>query len=160
MLLAGALVLAAAACDQGSAAPIGPAASSTVSPAAVARFPPVPPPADLAAPPPDAQRTASGLAFEILTPGSGHVHPGPDDAVQVNVVGWNSRGATIDNTQSRVSSLNGLIAGYAEGIQLMVVGEKRRLWVPAALAYGNRPIFGPLQGDLVFDVELLKIVGA
>jgi FKBP-type peptidyl-prolyl cis-trans isomerase len=51
--------------------------------------------------------------------------------------------------------LNGVIAGWTEGVQLMVTGEKRRLWIPEELAYkGQR---GRPMGMLVFDVELLKI---
>ena len=48
-----------------------------------------------------------------------------------------------------------VIAGWTEGVQLMVEGEKRRFWIPAALAYEGRPR-GP-QGMLVFDIELLSI---
>ena len=56
--------------------------------------------------------------------------------------------------------LNGVIPGWTEGVGLMVVGEKRRLWIPAALAYGERPRPGAPAGDLVFDVELLDITPA
>ena len=57
--------------------------------------------------------------------------------------------------------LNGVIPGWTEGVQLMVVGEKRRLWIPAALAYGEHPRMpGAPAGDLVFDVELLDIMPA
>ncbi len=52
--------------------------------------------------------------------------------------------------------LGGVIAGWTEGVQLMVVGEKRRFWIPEDLAYGGRP--GAPQGMLVFDVELLEIL--
>ena len=56
--------------------------------------------------------------------------------------------------------LNGVIRGWTEGLAMMVVGEKRRLWIPAALAYGDRPRAGAPSGDLVFDVELLDIMTA
>ena len=52
--------------------------------------------------------------------------------------------------------LNGVIAGWTEGVQLMVEGEKRRFWIPVELAYKNAP--GKPAGMLVFDVELLEIV--
>ena len=48
-----------------------------------------------------------------------------------------------------------VIAGWTEGVQLMVEGEKRRLWIPERLAYGGQR--GAPQGMLVFDVELIKI---
>jgi len=54
--------------------------------------------------------------------------------------------------------LNRLIKGWQEGVQLMVVGEKRRFWIPPELAYGNhskRP--GAPSGMLVFDVQLYAI---
>jgi peptidylprolyl isomerase len=51
--------------------------------------------------------------------------------------------------------LNQVIAGWTEGVQLMVEGEKRRLWIPEQLAYGGQR--GAPQGMLVFDVELIKI---
>jgi peptidylprolyl isomerase len=51
--------------------------------------------------------------------------------------------------------LDGVIKGWTEGVQMMVEGEKRRFWIPAALAYEGIP--GKPQGLLVFDVELIKI---
>jgi peptidylprolyl isomerase len=51
--------------------------------------------------------------------------------------------------------LNQVIPGWTEGVQLMVEGEKRRLWIPEKLAYAG--MRGAPQGMLVFDVELIKI---
>jgi len=52
--------------------------------------------------------------------------------------------------------LNGVIRGWTEGLQLMVVGEKTRFWIPADMAYGETPSRpGAPAGLLVFDVELL-----
>ena len=51
-----------------------------------------------------------------------------------------------------------MIKGWTEGVQLMTVGEKRRFWIPAGLAYGENPGGGRPGGMLVFDVELLKIL--
>src|ERR1019366_9296864 len=55
---------------------------------------------------------------------------------------------------------NGVIPGWTEGVGLMVTGEKRRLWVPATMAYGDHPRAGAPAGDLVFDVELLQIIAS
>jgi peptidylprolyl isomerase len=54
--------------------------------------------------------------------------------------------------------LNGVIKGWTEGVQLMVVGDKARFWIPSALAYGDTPSRpGAPIGPLVFDIELLSI---
>ncbi|MBK8171402.1 MAG: FKBP-type peptidyl-prolyl cis-trans isomerase [Sandaracinaceae bacterium] len=116
-------------------------------------------PHDVAAPPAGAQTTASGLASRVLRRGSGAAHPGPTSRVSVHYIGWTTDGNRFDSSVSRgepaTFPLNGVIAGWTEGVQLMVEGERRRFWIPANLAYGNRP--GRPMGMLVFDVELLSI---
>jgi peptidylprolyl isomerase len=118
----------------------------------------------VAAPPADAAKTASGLASKVLTPGKGKDHPTATDRVKVHYTGWTTSGQMFDSSVTRgepiTFPLGGVIRGWTEGLQLMVVGEKRRLWIPAALAYGARPRPGAPSGDLVFDVELLDIVAA
>jgi peptidylprolyl isomerase len=59
--------------------------------------------------------------------------------------------------ESITFKLNQVIAGWTEGLQLMVEGEQRRLWVPGKLAYDNINREGAPKGMLVFDVELVKI---
>ena len=116
-------------------------------------------PADVAAPPPDATTTPSGLAFKILRPGTGTARPKARSTVSVHYSGWTTDGKLFDSSLLRGEpaefSLDGVIKGWTEGLQLMVPGEKRRFWIPAKLAYGSdrsKP-----QGMLVFDVELLAI---
>jgi len=53
--------------------------------------------------------------------------------------------------------VDGVIAGWSEGLQLMVAGEKRRFWIPGKLAYDTLDMPGAPKGPLVFDVELLEI---
>ena len=54
--------------------------------------------------------------------------------------------------------LNGVIKGWTEGVQLMVVGDRARFWIPGPLAYGDTPTRpGAPAGTLVFDIELLAI---
>jgi FKBP-type peptidyl-prolyl cis-trans isomerase len=121
---------------------------------------PIPPPADVAAPPADAQATASGRASKVLAPGAGAEHPVATDLVKVHYTGWTTDGKMFDSSVARgrptVLPLNRVIAGWAEGIPLMVVGEKRRFWIPGKLAYDGQP--NKPQGTLVFDVELLDIL--
>ena len=119
------------------------------------------PPSDVAAPPADASTTPSGLAWKVLTPGTGDQHPGPRDSVTVHYSGWTTDGALFDSSVSRgrpaTFPLNRVISGWTEGLQLMVKGEKSRFWIPAELAYGTNPGGGRPGGLLVFDVELLGI---
>jgi FKBP-type peptidyl-prolyl cis-trans isomerase len=119
----------------------------------------IPAPSDVAAPAPDASVTSSGLATKVLEPGAGTRHPGPNSRVRVHYTGWTTDGQMFDSSVARnepiAFGLNQVIAGWTEGVQLMVEGEKRRLWIPEQLAYrGQR---GAPQGMLVFDVELIKI---
>jgi FKBP-type peptidyl-prolyl cis-trans isomerase len=119
----------------------------------------IPAPSDVTAPAPDASATASGLATKVLEPGTGTRHPGPNSRVRVHYTGWTTDGEMFDSSVARnepiTFGLNQVIAGWTEGVQLMVEGEKRRLWIPERLAYrGQR---GAPQGMLVFDVELIKI---
>jgi len=127
--------------------------------------PPIPAPPDVAAPPADAQKTASGLASKVLTKGTGKVHHSGSDSVKVNYTGWTKDGQMFDSSiasgEPVTFPLDGVIPGWTEGLQLMVAGEKRRLWIPAKLAYGDRPRMGGAPaGDLTFDVELLDIAPA
>lgn len=121
---------------------------------------PLPPPSDVAAAPADAQKTASGLASKVLAPGSGGTHPSAHSLVTVHYTGWTTDGKMFDSSVSRgqrsTFPLDRVIAGWTEGVQLMVIGEKRRFWIPAELAYKGRP--DRPQGTLVFDVELFDIV--
>jgi FKBP-type peptidyl-prolyl cis-trans isomerase len=119
----------------------------------------IPAPADVAAPPADAEKTPSGLASKVLQPGKGTQKPTAEDSVEVHYSGWTTDGKMFDSSvkRGRTASfpLNAVIAGWTEGLQLMVEGEKRRLWIPEELAYKGRP--GKPAGMLVFDVELVKI---
>jgi len=115
-------------------------------------------PPDVAAAPADAVKTASGLATKVLKAGTGKDHPTKDDLVNVHYTGWKTDGTMFDSSVARKAPatfpVNRVIAGFSEGLQLMVVGEKRRLWIPEALAYkGQREP----KGMLVFEVELLGI---
>jgi peptidylprolyl isomerase len=121
----------------------------------------IPAPSDVAAPPKDAQKTPSGLASKVVTPGTGKTHPTATQEVTVHYTGWTTDGKMFDSSVARgepaTFPLNQVIKGWTEGVQLMVVGEKRRFWIPANLAYGDNPRPGAPKGMLVFDVELISI---
>ena len=118
----------------------------------------LPAPPDVAAPPKDAHKTSSGLATKVLTKGTGTKHPTATSQVTVHYTGWKTDGTMFDSSvvhgQPATFPLNRVIAGWTEGLQLMVVGEKRRLWIPEPLAYGGQR---EPKGMLVFDVELIGI---
>jgi FKBP-type peptidyl-prolyl cis-trans isomerase len=121
--------------------------------------PPIPAPPDVAAVPADATRTASGLASRRLSAGTGATKPVASSVVQVHYTGWTTDGLMFDSSVVRGEPtefpLNRVIPGWTEGLQLMVVGEKRRFWIPSKLAYDGQP--GAPAGMLVFDVELLAV---
>lgn len=116
-------------------------------------------PDDLLEPPADAEKTPSGLVSKVLQAGTGDLHPDGNDMVSAHYTGWTPYGAKFvsshDRGQPAVFQLADMFAGWREGLQLMVAGEKRRLWIPAHLAPPN-PKTGP-RGAVVFDVELIGI---
>ncbi len=119
---------------------------------------PLPPPPDVAAPPKDALTTPSGLVTKVITPGSGGAKPGPTDMVTVHYTGWTTDGKMFDSSYARNAPntfpLDRVVKGWGEGVQLMTPGEKRRLWIPEALAYKGQA--GRPAGMLVFDIELIE----
>ena len=121
----------------------------------------IPPPPDVAAPPADATRTASGLATKVLKPSPSKDHPTKDDLVRIHYTGWTTDGKMFDSSVTRQAPstfpVARVIAGFSEGLQLMVPGEKRRMWIPEALAYKGAP--GRPAGMLVFEVELIDMPG-
>jgi peptidylprolyl isomerase len=120
----------------------------------------IPAPENVSGPPEDAERTESGLAYKKLKVVEGSEKPDETDRVKVHYTGWTTEGQMFDSSVQRkkpaVFPLDQVIPGWTEGVQLIGVGEKARLWIPEELAYkGQR---GAPQGMLVFDVELLEIM--
>jgi FKBP-type peptidyl-prolyl cis-trans isomerase FkpA len=107
--------------------------------------------------------TSSGLQYMVLRQGTGP-RPLPSDRVRVNYHGTLLDGTVFDSSYERGQpidfALNQVIAGWTEGVALMPVGAKYRLWIPASIAYGERgspPTIGP-NATLMFDVELLDVL--
>jgi FKBP-type peptidyl-prolyl cis-trans isomerase len=105
--------------------------------------------------------TASGLQYMVEKEGTG-AKPKATDTVKVNYLGTKIDGTKFDSSYDRgqpaTFPLNGVIKGWSEGLQLMPVGSKYKLFVPSDLAYGEN---GPGQigpnATLIFEVELLDI---
>jgi len=126
----------------------------------------IPAPPDVAAVPADAHKTASGLASKVLQVGMSNIRPSIRSNVKVHYTGWTTDGRMFDSSIGRDPLTfqlqpGALIDGWIEGLQLMVVGEKRRFWIPGDLAYDKIPDSPGApphpKGMLVFDIELLSV---
>lgn len=108
--------------------------------------------------------TETGLQYEVLTEGEGE-SPLATDKVTVHYKGTLIDGTPFDSSYDRgepaTFPLNGVIAGWTEGVQLMKPGSKFKFTIPSNLAYGERdtPTI-PANSTLVFEVELLEVVQA
>ena len=106
--------------------------------------------------------TESGLQYMVLTEGSGK-HPVATDRVKCHYEGRLIDGTVFDSSYRRgepaTFPLNGVIAGWTEGLQLMGEGAKFRFFIPYNLAYGARGAGESIPPDaaLVFDVELIEV---
>jgi FKBP-type peptidyl-prolyl cis-trans isomerase len=109
--------------------------------------------------------TASGLQYKVEKEGTGP-KPAATDTVKVHYTGTLLDGtkfdSSVDRGQPAQFALNAVIPGWTEALALMPVGSKYTLWIPSALAYGDRGTPGPIgpNATLKFDVELLEIVKA
>jgi FKBP-type peptidyl-prolyl cis-trans isomerase FkpA len=102
-------------------------------------------------------RTASGLGYAVLRDGTGP-KPAKTDFVLIGYIGYlATTGAVFDQNPGTPLSLDSVIPGFAEGLQLMPRGSVYRLCVPAALGYGATGAGEaiPANSDLVFQIELI-----
>ena len=110
------------------------------------------------------QTTESGLQYEVIKKAEG-AQPKVSDVVSVHYQGTLVDGSVFDSSIERGEPVEfpvgGVIPGWVEGLQLMKVGEKYKFYIPSELAYGAQsptPAI-PANSTLVFEVELLDIVG-
>ena len=109
-----------------------------------------------------AKLTPSGLAYQILKPGS-NVKPGPNDTVEVHYHGTFIDGTVFDSSVDRKEKahfpLDVVIKGWQEGLQLIGEGGEIKLVVPSELAYGERGSIPKIPGGatLVFHISLFKV---
>ena len=113
---------------------------------------------------PGVTTTASGLQYQVITAGSG-AKPKASDSVKVHYTGTLLDGTKFDSSIDRKEPaqfvLNSVVPGWTEALQLMPVGSKYKLWIPANLGYGEQGTPGgpiPPNATLVFEVELIEIV--
>ena len=113
---------------------------------------------------PGSQVSKSGLVYRSLKDGAGN-NPAATDRVKVHYKGSFPDGKEFDSSYKRGEptefALNGVIACWTEGVQLMKTGGKAKLTCPSAIAYGQRGAGGviPPNATLVFEIELLAING-
>jgi len=111
---------------------------------------------------PEVKTTESGLQYEVITEGKGQ-KPAATDVVKVHYKGTLIDGTVFDSSYDRGEPaefpLNRVIAGWTEGLQLMSVGSKYKLYIPYQLGYGERGAGQDIKpySALIFDVELLEI---
>lgn len=119
--------------------------------------PPRETPEDVAEIPKNAKKSKSGLAWRVLQHGTGMEHPTATSRVIVNYAAWTTDGKMFDTSIAlgRPASfvLETSMPGLQEGVQMMVVGELRRLWIPENLAFADQP--GRPKGMVVYDITLL-----
>jgi hypothetical protein len=105
-------------------------------------------------------QTASGLQYEILSPGKGGVTPTDADVALVNYEGKLTDGTTFDKSQQPTPMpVKSVVPGFSEALKLMPKGAKYRFWIKPSLGYGDKPN-GPIPAHsvLVFEVELVDFM--
>ena len=110
----------------------------------------------------DVVETPTGLQYQLLERGKGTEHPTASSKVTVHYHGTLLDGTVFDSSVDRDKpisfGLNQVISGWTEGVQLMVVGDKFKFFIPSELGYGNRATGKITSGSLlIFEVELLAI---
>ena len=107
-------------------------------------------------------QTESGLQYMVLKEGTG-AKPGPTDIVTVHYTGKLLDGTVFDSSVERgepaTFTLDKVIPGWTEGLQLMSEGSEYRLFIPSELAYGSKGAGDKIlpNATLIFDVQLIKV---
>ena len=126
-----------------------------LQPGEAPRVEPAPP--DVAVAPAEAERTESGIRHRLLSSGGPGGRPRPHDRVRIAYAGWRPDGKLIDTSAhgphgyQEVSPEHGF-AGFREALGVLVAGDKRRFWIPRALAVERH------ASPVVYDIELLAVV--
>ncbi len=112
------------------------------------------------------ETTASGLKYKVIEPGKGGKHPTDADVALIQYEGRSPDGKTFDKSQQPTPMpVKGVVPGFSEALKLMSKGEKVRVWIPSALAYGAQEqkdqqgkVVIKANANLVFDIELVDFL--
>ena len=121
-----------------------------------------PNPESLTQPPSNATKTSSGLAYLVMKPGTGTAHPSITSKVMAHFTSWRSDGRIFETTvmakHPALITVASAPLGLRDALTSMIPGEKARFWIPAAMAFGEKPSnrFNP-PGDLVYEIELISV---
>ncbi len=120
---------------------------------------PAPRTPDALSAPPDAVRSPSGLAWTVLRPGRSDTPTAGRTGVRMHYSAWTADGQPYDSSVPsgipRTVRLDSIAAGLAEALRSMSVAERRRVWLPEALAY---PHGGGPRGAMIYDLELVGLL--
>jgi peptidylprolyl isomerase len=126
---------------------------------AIQKAPPVPP--DLKLPPRNATKLESGVSFRRIKKGTGTQHPSGKSRMLLQFSGWTVDGDLIESSvmagQPASFDMLTVLRGWRETLLHMVPGDKVRVWIPAAMAFGDKPRRGQPKGDVVYELELLSL---
>jgi peptidylprolyl isomerase len=115
------------------------------------------PPADLNNPPADAETTPEGLITKVLRSGTGDVRPTEEKILSMRYTVWRSDGSLVvhvSEPRTVLLPLTNMLPGWRQAAMMMVVGERRRAWIPSSLGGGKIP-----EGkSFIIDTELVEIV--
>lgn len=125
----------------------------------VVRSPPTP--RDLRTPPASARRVGGGVALRVLVASMSDRRPRENSRIKLDFSGWTKDGTLVESSVMArhpvIYDMQGMMAGMREAVLAMVEGQKARIWIPQAMAFGDRPKRGQPKGDLVYDLELLAV---
>ena len=126
---------------------------------AIQKAPPVP--LDLKVPPRNATKLESGVSFRRIKKGGGTQHPSGKSRMLLHFSGWTTNGDLVESSvmagQPASFDMLTVLRGWREALLQMVPGDKVRVWIPAAMAFGDKPRRGQPRGDLVYELELISL---
>jgi FKBP-type peptidyl-prolyl cis-trans isomerase len=105
----------------------------------------------------NATKDATGVYYQIITPGDSNTHPSVSSTVTVGYIGTKLDGSVFDQSTSATLSLTNVIAGWQIGVPKIGAGGEIKIFIPSSLAYGNQDGQGLKNTPLYFDIKLISV---